>query len=104
MLADPSLRYVRARILEADGKTKDAAALLDDPKQWVASYGPCWAVRGRLLEASGGEGASAAFDEAVAHDPLGVESACHAVDPKPGGGAPLCEAARARNDPDLGRD
>lgn len=109
LLADPSLRYVRARALEANGKTKEAESLLEDPKQWVASYGPCWAVRGRLLRARGETAlADASFDEAVAHDPLGVEAACQtlALDAPPpmGQGAGLCEAARNRNAPDLGRD
>jgi len=107
MFADPSLRYLKARVLEADGKTKEAEALLEDPKAWVASYGPCWAVRGRLLRARGDEaGASASFGEAAPHDPLGVESACEttpdlAVEVS---GKPLCDAAKARQEPDLGRD
>lgn len=112
MLGDPSLRYLRARVLEAAGKAKDAEALLEDPRAWVASYGPCWAVRGRLLRARGdGRGADASFVEAVAHDPLGVESACQTLalaarGPALGGGqgAGLCEAARQRDEPDLGRD
>jgi hypothetical protein len=112
MLGDPSLRYVRARVLEADDKTKDAFALASDPKQWITSYGPCWAIRGRL-ERAGASGhadeaaAKTSFVEAVAHDPFGVEAACESLDPAaplPAEGAPLCEAARARKEPDLGRD
>ena len=110
LLADPSLRYLRARVLEADGKPKDAESLLEDPKLWVTSYGPCWAVRGRLAAGRGdGVGAGPSFAEARAHDPLGVEAACEAAPP---GAAPapgplfpaLCEAARARAEPDLGHD
>lgn len=110
LLADPSLRYLRARALEADGKTKEAEALLEDPKLWVTSFGPCWAVRGRLAAGRGDAApAGASFEEARAHDPLGVEAACEAA---PGGAAPapgprfpaLCEAARDRAEPDLGRD
>jgi hypothetical protein len=112
MLGDPSLRYLRARVLEAAGKSKEAEALVEDPKAWVASYGPCWAVRGRLQRARGeASAADASFDEAVAHDPLSVESACQTLDPPPTApgaagsqGTGLCEAARRREEPDLGRD
>ncbi len=108
MLADPSLRYVRARVLEAADKTKDADALLEDPKAWVASYGPCWAVRARLASArNDAAAAEASYAEAIAHDPLGVESACRAGDPSRDArdqGGPLCDAARKRDEPDLGQD
>jgi hypothetical protein len=109
MLADPSLRYVRARILEADGNAKQADALVEDPKQWLASYGPCWAVRGRLARARGDLAmAEASFEEAIAHDPLGIESACRTLpeskDEPAAQGAPLCAAARKRADPDIGHD
>lgn len=111
MLGDPSLRYLRARVLEAAGKTKDAEALLEDPKAWVASYGPCWAIRGRLMRARGDAAlADASFAEAIAHDPLGLESACQSLSreaqPIGGGsqGAGLCDAAKKRNEPDLGHD
>src|SRR3954468_19459175 len=43
-LADPSLRYVRARALEAAGRSKEGEPLLADPKEVVASYGPWWAI------------------------------------------------------------
>lgn len=109
MLTDPSLRYLRARVLEANDKSADADKLLEDPKQWMASYGPCWAVKGRLARARGDKGAEdSAFFEAVAHDPLGVESACRDLPSKAAGaagqGEPLCEAAKKRAEPDLGRD
>ena len=110
MLADPSLRYLRARVLEADRNVKGAEALVDDPKPWITSYGPCWAVRGRLAAARGDAAvAEASFAEAVAHDPLGVEAACQAsprAEAAPGGGQgmPLCEAARKRAEPDVGRE
>ncbi|HEY8074629.1 MAG TPA: hypothetical protein VIF62_10970 [Labilithrix sp.] len=100
MLADPSLRYVRARALEAAGKTKDAEALLEEPKAWVASFGPCWAVRARLAQARGDSAtAEPSSAEAVAHDPLGLESACGEDQ-----GSRLCEAARKRDEPDLGKE
>ncbi len=112
MLADPSLRYLRARVLEGTDSAKQAEALLDDPKLWTASYGPCWAVRGRLARARGDQpAAEVSFGEALAHDPFGIESACQVLPSAPnppldrlGQGAPLCETARKRADPDLGRE
>lgn len=112
MLADPSLRYLRGRVLEAAESVKQAEALVEDPKQWLASYGPCWAIRGRLAHARGDHPvADLSFSEALAHDPFGIEASCQtladgaAVAPERlGQGAPLCEAARKRADPDLGRE
>jgi hypothetical protein len=115
MLVDPSLRYIRARALEAAENTKAADELLSDPKVWIASYGPCWAIRGRLLRVRGDAAADASFVEAVAHDPLGIEAACETLTPPEKGpparaadggsrGSPLCEAARQRQEPDLGND
>jgi hypothetical protein len=109
MLADPSLRYLRARSLEGAGDVKAAEALVADPKAWLTSYGPCWAIRGRLAKSRGDAPlADISFAEAVAHDPFSVESACQALAPDaplpPGPGAPLCEAARRRGEPDLGKD
>jgi hypothetical protein len=110
MLTDPSLRYLRARVLEGDKNVKQGEALLEDPKQWMASYGPCWATRGRLARARADAGmADLSFSEAMAHDPLGIESACQSLPNEPAlpiaaQGAPLCEAARKRADPDIGRE
>jgi hypothetical protein len=111
MLADPSLRRLRARVLEADANTKGAEALVEDPKQWITSYGPCWAIRGRLARARGDRAtAGDSFAEAVAHDPFGIEAACESLPQTetgpapPAQGTPLCEAARQKGDPDLGRD
>lgn len=109
MLGDPSLRYLRGRVLEASDNVKQAEALVEDPKQWMASYGPCWALRGRLARNRGDHPlADISFSEAMAHDPFGIEAACQALpdDPNavPPQGAPLCEAARKRADPDLGRE
>lgn len=120
MLGDPSLRYLRARVLETaeprEKNVKQAEALVDDPKQWMASYGPCWAIRGRLAHARADASlADSSFAEAMAHDPFGVEAACQALpdgpaDPAagpaapPAQGTPLCAAARKRGDPDLGRE
>ncbi len=114
MLADPSLRYLRARVLEAEPNLKGAEALVDDPKPWITGYGPCWALRGRLAGLRGDSlVAEASFDEAIAHDPFGVEAACRAsprseaapAAPGTGGqGMSLCEAARKRAEPDVGRE
>lgn len=104
MLADPSLRYTRARVLEATGDEKTAEAVVEDPKAWISSFGPCWAVRSRLARQRGDDGAAEASQaEAIAQDPLGVESACGSVDGS-GRGTPLCEAAKERHEPDIGRD
>jgi hypothetical protein len=109
MLADPSLRYLRARVLEGAEAPRQAEALLEDPRQWMAAYGPCWAIRGRLARARGdGKAAEASFAEALAQDPLGIEPACQALpdaaDAASVQGGPLCEAARKRAEPDLGKD
>jgi hypothetical protein len=108
LLGDPSLRYLRGRALETDGKAKDAEPLVFDPKAWVTSYGPCWALRGRLARSRSDIGvAVSSFEEARAHDPLSVESACEALGDAEAGALPpsaLCAAARARAEPDLGRD
>jgi hypothetical protein len=111
LLADPSLRYLRARVLETRGDPQAAEALVEDPKAWISSYGPCWAVRARLARARGDMAvADAAREEALAHDPLGTESACSSLSPdasKDGADVtrgPLCDAARKREEPDLGRD
>jgi len=125
LLPDPSLRYLRARVLEAKGDARAAEALVDDPKAWIASFGPCWALRSRLARARGDlEVAEAANAEALAQDPFTVEAACPSPaepEPPPAGGSsgsggpnaqkepnqaggPLCDAARRRDEPDLGRE
>ena len=107
LLSDPSLRYARGRVLEAKGDAKAAEALVDDPKAWIASFGPCWALGSRLARGRGDlAAANAAESEALAHDPLNAEVACLSEPPAPSGGqsAPLCDAARKREEPDLGKD
>ena len=112
LLADPSLRYLRGRVLEAKGEAQAAEALVEDPKAWIASFGPCWALRSRLAQARGDlPAAESANAEALAHDPFTVEAACGSLNPEApaisagsGGGAPLCDAAKLRAEPDLGRD
>jgi predicted Zn-dependent protease len=108
-LDDSSLRYLRARALEAAGRAKDADPLVADPKAVLSSYAPWWAIRGRFARARGDDAiADGSFFEAVALDPLDVEPACEGITaesrPKDARGQPLCDAARARATPDLGRD
>lgn len=107
MFVDPSLRYSKARALEASGDPKAAEALIEDPKIWIASFGPCWAMRARLAGRSGGRpAADPSANEAIAHDPFGIEAACGTVEPKDplAQGGPLCAAAVKRGEPDLGKD
>jgi hypothetical protein len=108
-LADASIRYTRARALEALGRVKDAEQLVADPKDVVASYGSWWAIRGRFARGRGDEPlADAAFVEAVAADPLDAECACESLEPARGpkdpAHGPLCDAARHRDEPKLGGD
>jgi hypothetical protein len=84
-LADPSLRWLRASALEADGHADDAMPLLSDPHDVATSFGPWWAIRGRLLRAralasaADGDDAAGSFREAIAADPLDAEVACEAA-------------------------
>jgi len=99
-MGDPSVRWLRARALEAAGRREEGQALVADPKQVLSSYGPWWAVRGRWARLGGDEPtAAASFIEAVAADPFDAEGACETIDPAsrpsdPGKKA-LCDAARA---------
>jgi len=108
-LEDPSLRYLRARVLEAESSlAQEGATLVGDPKDVASSYGPWWAIRGRWARARGDEPlADASFVEAVATDPLEVEAACEGLAagaPKDPLARPLCDAARARMEPDIGKE
>jgi hypothetical protein len=101
-MLDPSVRWLRARAMEAAGRREEAKPLVADPKQVLSSYGPWWAVRGRWSRLAGDEPtATASFIEAVAADPFGAEGACESVDPgtAPADATPakaaLCDAARA---------
>jgi hypothetical protein len=108
-LSDPSVRWLRARALEAAGRREEGEPLVADPKQVVTTYGPWWAVRGRYARMRTDEPTGiASFIEAVAADPFDVESACETVDPtaQPPDPAhrPLCDAARAGGQPEFGAD
>lgn len=111
MFVDPSLKYLRARALEAVDRAKEAEAIVAQPEQWVASYGPCWAILGRLGAARGDPAlAESSFAAAIAHDPLSVEAACRTHPSRPAepvtgpSRSPLCEAALQRAEPDVGHD
>ncbi len=104
---DPSVHYLQARALEKEGQAGDAWPLLADPKEVAAAYGPWWAIRGRLARGSHDNLADPSFEEAVAQDPLDAEAACQTLDASsrpPGPLGPLCDAARASGEPDLGKD
>ena len=107
-LEDPNVRYLHARTLETLHKNDDARPLLADPKEVSASFGPWWAIRGRLARGTpDGALADPSFAEAVAEDPLETEPACESLDlsvAPPPAKASLCAAARLRGEPDLGRD
>jgi hypothetical protein len=106
---DASLRHLRGRAFEASGNTAVVEASVGEPKDVASSYGPWWAIRGRFARARGdGPAADGFFLEAVAQDPLDVESACETLDPASSPPTPaakaLCEAARHRGEPGLGKD
>jgi hypothetical protein len=111
--ADPSIRYVRARILDALARRKEAEPLVSDPTEVTSSYSRWWAIRGRWARERGdGAAADSSFVEAVAQDPFEVEAACEGLDlpgsapiGSPGGRSPLlCDAARKIGEPPLGQD
>jgi hypothetical protein len=105
LLEDPSVRYLKSRTLEAVSRPSDAQRALGEAGEVMPSYGPWWAIRGRLVRATGdGAAATGDFVEAVGQDPLDVEPACETLDPKAPSPSLLCDAARARAVPDVGRE
>jgi hypothetical protein len=101
---DPSVRWLRARALEAAGRREEGEPLVADPREVLSSYGPWWATRGRYARLRGDEpGASASFIEAVAADPFDPEGACETLDPVAAPADPsrkaLCDAARSTGEP-----
>jgi hypothetical protein len=107
-MGDPSVRWVRARALEEADRRAEAELLVSDPHQVLTSYGPWWAIRGRFARLRGDQGtAASSFVEAVGTDPLDPEAACETVDvhaSPPDLKKPLCDAARAREEPPFGED
>jgi hypothetical protein len=127
MAGDPSLRWLRARALEAAGAhgapvpagqagapsrpglLGEAESLVSDPKAVVTSFAPWWAVRARWARLRGDEDeAIGSYGESLAADPYEPEAACETIDPasRPDGGekASLCDAARAAAGPTFGQD
>jgi hypothetical protein len=101
VMGDPSLRWLRGRVLEDAGRREEGAWLVADTADVVASFGPWWAMRGRWAAARGDEtGALESFGQAVAVDPFGPEAACGEASGASGASGarehgPLCAAARA---------
>jgi hypothetical protein len=103
-MGDPSVRWLRARALEAAGRRAEGEPLVADPRQVLSSYGPWWAIRGRWARLGGNEPtATASFIEAVAADPFDAEGACETIEaadsPAEADKKALCDAARARGEP-----
>jgi len=107
-MGDPSVRWLRARALEAAGRREQGEPLVADPHQVVTSFGPWWATRGRFARMRGDEPrAVESFLEAIGADPFDPESACETIDPQapaPDVKSRLCEAARSRGEPPFGAD
>ncbi|MFO0666323.1 MAG: hypothetical protein U0174_20375 [Polyangiaceae bacterium] len=110
---DPRYRALRGRTLELLSRLEDAKRALGDPKDLYVSYGPFWAVRGRVgtAEPSFPWGGNAAYEEGISIDPLDVEIACRVLDArataagaKDSPTASLCDAALARKEPLLGAE
>ena len=103
------LRFVVHVDSEFHATNSDGEPLLADPKALLSSYGPWWAIRGRFARARGDDAtAGSSFFEAVAADPFDVEAACEGLAAAATPGDPtakaLCDAARGRGDPSVGRD
>jgi hypothetical protein len=97
------------------GDVAGAKAALVDPAKLLADLGAWWATRGDVLAASpaGGAGGAetlAAYGSAVEHDPLSEQAACGWASAVPTGdpiasvARDLCDAARQRAVPPVGRD
>ena len=97
LLADPAVRALRGKALEAAGKGGDGFPLVADAKDVPTSHAPWWALRGRVLGARGdGAGSDSSFVEGLADDPFDPELACR---PGPTGAAvdsALCAAAKPK--------
>ncbi len=106
---DPSFAYLTARVTERAATGELARATVADPARVAGSYGPWWAVRGRLAQSAGDAAVSEpSFIEAVGEDPFSIEASCRSLTPaapvlSPPASA-LCAAARAASEPDLGRN
>jgi hypothetical protein len=100
LVGDPSLRWLRGRLLEETGRRGEGEWLVSDPADVQTSFGPWWALRGRWASLRGdARTAGESFGAAVAVDPLAPEAACGVVrasdPPLPTADLALCAAARA---------
>ncbi len=107
--ADPSIRHMKARTLEALGRKKEGEPLLADPKDVSASFSGWWAIRGRWArDREDLAVADPAFVEAISANPYDDEAACETLDPAKSpettASRLLCEAARKMGEPPLGKD
>jgi hypothetical protein len=98
--ADARVRAIHGAALEAVGRLIEAEQVVGDPKSVSSSFGPWWALRGRLAQARGDEdSARASLAEAIAIAPFEPVAACETLDPsvEPGDAKKraLCDAARA---------
>jgi hypothetical protein len=103
-MGDPSIRWLRARALEEDGRRGEGEPLVADPKQVLSSYGLWWATRGRWARMRGDDVTAAdSFAEALGVDPLDHEVACETLDPNESPSEAvkkrLCDIARAHQEP-----
>jgi hypothetical protein len=108
VLQDPSVLWLRGRLLEESDHLAEAEQLVVDPRAVTASFGPWWALRGRLALASGHEAeAIESFDQALSVDPFDEEVACSpwwALGPRlppSSAKAELCKAAGDASGPGL---
>ena len=112
LASDPlvSARIACARFRMGD--VPSAKLLVADPTKVTADLGAWWAIRAEILQALGEPTAevAAAYDVAMAHDPLLVSAACgwegalSPGDPWSVVAKGLCVTARARTWPDIGQD
>lgn len=93
------------------GDLAGAKGALVDPARLLTDLGLWWATRGDVLtEAKAGPDAEASYRTAVAHDPLSEQAACGWAAAAPAGdpvatvARDLCDAAKARGLPSVGRD
>jgi hypothetical protein len=111
---DPSVRSLRASVLGALGRKAEGEQEVHDPADVTSSYAPWWAIRGRWERQDGDDpAADASFVEAVSADPFDVQAACQIDDSDEeragdfasgtAAGA-LCDAAKARHEPPVGRE
>ena len=81
--SDASIRYIRARAIEAiaSGDFHAIESALGEPKDVSSAFGPWWAMRGRVARAIADDAAASSFFfESTAQDPYAVEAACESLE------------------------